>query len=463
MRISNPCDTCVVRRVKCGVERPCHECQKRGLECTSLRARKKRGPKGPRQSTSDRARLCKKSITESPEEQHPAASATPSDYGGNGEDGGSGDDDGESQNAYSVCTSFTALLPPNRCDTCKSPRHNRRLPLSAYYRFIEIFHARLYPIWPVVSPDRLMANMAFNENDNETFALAAALCAATISQLRLEEHTNSRDAVSSLMFALEAERFRSAYDYRENCGLPSLLTAFFLHMYYSNANKLRTAALLLREAITCCHTLELHRSDTFTALSSIEQSLRLRVYWLLFISELYGCLPFAPGTHTDGLYRTFSAQNGLPTIMQPIDAMPHSEDDQKGADLHAFMSLTQLFSFIRSPTKAIAGGTKESEGTELAAVQAKLASDGDDAALNETQRVDLCVTRQWIRILTWEYMTRHFPMSCHADDPAFSLLLPVQIGREILSFLATVDSSFILAHGYGMVRTRFYASEPETN
>lgn len=140
--------------------------------------------------------------------------------------------------------------------------------------------------------------------------------------------------------------------------------------------------------------------------------------------------------------------------MQPIDAIPQHEDDQQGADLHAFTSLTHLFSFLRTPARTmIADGTaKEAEGTELAAVQAKLASDGDDAALNETQRVDLCVTRQWIRVLTWEYMTRHFPMSRRPDDPAFSLLLPVQIGREVLSFFATVDPSFILAHGYGMVR-----------
>lgn len=131
--------------------------------------------------------------------------------------------------------------------------------------------------------------------------------------------------------------------------------------------------------------------------------------------------------------------------------MPAYEDDPRGADLHAFVSLTQLFSFLRNPTRTIAGGQIEVEGTELSAAQAKLASDGDDAALNETQRVDLCVTRQWIRILTWEYMTRHFPMSSHPTNPAFSLLLPVQIGREMLSFFTTVDPSYICAHGYGMV------------
>lgn len=273
VRISNPCDTCAVRRVKCGVERPCHECRKRGLECTSLRARRKRGPKGPRQSTTDRVRgrlRRQSSVT---------AVSTDDDFdhdGGDGHDYGR-DDGRDGRDSHE-------LRNPSVW-TCRPPRHHR-LPLSAYRRFIKIFHARLLPIWPVVSPDRLMANLALDQDDNETSALAAALCAATISQLRLEEHTSRRDAVSSLAFALETERFRSSYDYRENCTLSSLLTAFFLHMYYSNANKLRTAALLLREAITCCHTLELHRPDTFTILGSVEKALRIRVYWLLLISEL---------------------------------------------------------------------------------------------------------------------------------------------------------------------------------
>lgn len=310
VRISNPCDSCVVRRVKCGVERPCHECRKRGLECTSLRARKKRGPKGPRPSTSERARarlhqqrlaaalavngqseaaLSPSVTTTSPDNDDDEAAAGDRDQGA--------DDKHQSHQDASVrsSSSFRSPPPPNCGMTCRSPEKHRRrrIPLSAYYHFIDIFNTRLYPVWPVVSPDRLMANMAFNEDDHGTFALAAALCAATISQLRLPEHhtadspAHDTSTISSHAFAREAERFRSAYDYREDCGLPSLLTAFFLHMYYSNANKLRTAALLLREAITCCHTLELHRSDTMTTLGSTEQSLRLRVYWLLFISEMY--------------------------------------------------------------------------------------------------------------------------------------------------------------------------------
>lgn len=118
------------------------------------------------------------------------------------------------------------------------------------------------------------------------------------------------------------------------------------------------------------------------------------------------------------------------------------------------MSLTHLFSFLRTPGKSSSNGGKDLEGVELAAIQQKLSHDGDDSALNDTQRVDLCVTRQWIRVLTWEYMTRHFPMSRYSEDPAFSLLLPVNIGREMLLFFSSVESEPICAHGYGMVGSK---------
>ena len=435
VRISNPCDTCVLRRVKCDTERPCPECRKRGLECTSLRARKKRGPKGPREATSASVRALISNLTETPDRRQLSLSA----------------ERGEGANHQSRTSPS-----PTSCAATEPSVASRQLPLSAYRQFIEIFRARLYPIWPVLSPDRLLSNMESDETDFETHSLAAALCAATISQLRLAEHTDSRDSVSSLAFALDAEQLRTQYDYRENGGLPSLLTAFFLHMYYANANKLRTAALFLREAITCAQTMRLGLSDTLIARESREQTLRLRIYWLLFISEKYLRSPPLIEIITVelmGMCRTFAAQNGLPPILQPIEAMPPYEDDPSGADLHAFASLTQLFSFVRSPMQVAPGHQLEPEGTELAAVQDGLASDENDAALNDTQRVDLCVTRQWIRTLTWEHMTRHFRMSSHPRNPAFSLVLPVQIGRELLSFFTTVDPSHIRSHGYGMVRT----------
>lgn len=60
-----------------------------------------------------------------------------------------------------------------------------------------------------------------------------------------------------------------------------------MHVYHSNGNKLRTAGLFLREAVTQVQLLQLGYPETYAHLSTSEQSLRLRIYWLVLITERY--------------------------------------------------------------------------------------------------------------------------------------------------------------------------------
>ena len=129
--------------------------------------------------------------------------------------------------------------------------------------------------------------------------------------------------------------------------------------------------------------------------------------------------------------------------------------DESGEEshlMHAFMSLTQLFSYLDgSITESSSSDQQPLERQKLVSYQADLCLDSHGAASDEAQRVDLFVTRQWIRLLVWEYTARHFAMSCYPDDPAFSLFLPVKIGHEMLSTFSLVNNEAIKPHGYGMV------------
>lgn len=254
-RNSNPCDGCTLRRVKCEAGRPCYECKVRGIECTTLRARQKRGPKGgPRVKTRQKVEDFQRSIREAAQ--------------------GKGQGDGESEPASSVPA--VPAAPPDRYG---------RLPLEEYCRVIEIFRRNVYAIWPVINSDDLPAKLRRDPDDYESWALAASLCASTIAQLRLEEHTTSLDTTSSLRFAHDCLKMREMYDYRESYSLSSVLIPFFLHVYYANSDKLRTAGYFLRESVTFVHALELGRPDTYAHLSERDQSLRLRLYWLLLVTE----------------------------------------------------------------------------------------------------------------------------------------------------------------------------------
>jgi hypothetical protein len=118
--------------------------------------------------------------------------------------------------------------------------------------------------------------------------LAASICAASIAQLRLPEHTDSCETtISSHQFAKDAQVVREQYEYRECHKLPSVLTPFFLHIYFANASKLRTAAVYLRESIASVHWLGLDRQETYESLEGKERSLKLRIFWILFISERF--------------------------------------------------------------------------------------------------------------------------------------------------------------------------------
>lgn len=273
VRIANPCDGCTIRRVRCEAERPCHECRKRGIPCTTLRARQKRGPKGPRQETSRRVLEFQRSY---------AAAHSPNADRQNGPvDAGAGSsqasstDSGKDLGADHL-TEFSPMSLKLHWRGC--------LSLEMYRDFLKLMRDRMQCIWPVIDYDELIASFQ-NENAHESHALAASVCAATIGQLRLPEHLGQRKRSLAFQFAQDSKSFRNQFDFMENITLPSMLTSYFLHMYYVNAGKFQTAGFYMRECITYAQAMHLDRSEAYDFLEPQERSLKLRAYWLILITE----------------------------------------------------------------------------------------------------------------------------------------------------------------------------------
>ena len=256
MRSSNPCDGCALRRVRCQGGYPCDECRNRLVSCTYLRARRKRGPKGPRSETNQKIEKFQRQLQ--------------------------GDN---RQNPHDGLANQTT--PETNIDT-PSPTRFHRFSLDVYQQVLEIYHLRLYTVWPVVSHKDLMARLRNDDSDFEAYSLASALCAAVIAQLRLREHAFSFGSIPSTDFEAEAQKLRYLFDYHEHYSLTSLLTSFFLHIYFANVDKLRTAGFFLREALTYAHGLGLHKPDTHADVEPVTRQLMLRIYWILFVSERLG-------------------------------------------------------------------------------------------------------------------------------------------------------------------------------
>lgn len=174
--------------------------------------------------------------------------------------------------------------------------------------YLEIYHHKLYPVWPVVDRLALAEALGLEMRNPEICAiLAFSVCAATGAQLNLNEDTigalPSQGMLAYMLqpmtdrFATEAERYRSMYDHRERISVPGILIPFFLHHYYCKRNRQTSSTLLLREAITMCQLLELDKKASYPSLEIEEQRHRRKIFWLLFVTERarprdakwYGC------------------------------------------------------------------------------------------------------------------------------------------------------------------------------
>ena len=250
------CDACAFRRVKCNGGEPCQECCRRSIDCTRLRQRRKRGPKGPRASTVEKIECYKESLS--------LSTSSPSDT-----------------SAAAANSIYEEPVGPAPASWSYA-----NIP-GTYHDHLDIFRRRLYTVWPIIDPHALVARLAAAPQDWQAHALAASLCAAVIAQLRLDQRPEPGVNSQAAEFVKEAQQQRKLYDYRECCTLDSLLTSFFLHIYYSNIQKLSTASYLLRETVTTAHILRLHEPETYETLSHHEYQRRLRVFWILFVTERY--------------------------------------------------------------------------------------------------------------------------------------------------------------------------------
>lgn len=124
--------------------------------------------------------------------------------------------------------------------------------------------------------------------------------------------------------------------------------------------------------------------------------------------------------------------------------------------LPAFLSLTRLFTyleghFLEATVTCTDFHVTNEQPDQISTFQNDLSQEHDEEELNESQKVDIFVTRSWIRILLWQYTIMHFAVSCHAQDDAFSAFLPASVAYDMLSFFTKVSKSSIEPHGYGMV------------
>ncbi|KFZ01241.1 hypothetical protein V501_01119 [Pseudogymnoascus sp. VKM F-4519 (FW-2642)] len=325
-----------------------------------------------------------------------------------------------------IDTSSNFSLSLDEHDSTEVPPAPMSVSFSDICSYLEIYQCKMYPVWPVVERTKLLAKLADNREDHETCALATAVCAATGAQLKLD-----KDMAMSDRFAAEAEKHRAMYLYRDYPTVAGILVPFFLHTYYLMKERRNTATILLRESITFAQLLKLDREESYAQLEPAEQLHRRKIFWLLFVTE-----------------RGHALQHDVPVSLHNSIEMPKAEDDGFFKLAHLFLDVDEILIGAHDRRGAASRAyTKEL----LANLQQQLSRIEEDPPYsNEVQKADICVTRQWLRVLVWQISMKHIIFSRRSGDGAMSLTYPTQVARDSLSFLAQTSLDSLAVHGPGM-------------
>ncbi|KAK6340002.1 hypothetical protein TWF730_001778 [Orbilia blumenaviensis] len=460
------CDGCSIRKIRCDGVQPCRACSKAGLPCTFLKALRKGGPRKPTARTIEAIKRTQEEYTRDldsdglqinppaagpvddetePEstEQTPLGSPlrtfqNPSAGYSNG-----------INNLPNLGPSFTYLeAEQNGIGLGHGLSSTTKYPTPVLAIYLEIYHHRLYPVWPILKWEPLLAELEARPDDPEIYALATALASAVMGQLQLPQWTEpyldpetqvaKTIIVSTEHFAAEALRARRLFEWRERPGIYAILTSLFFHVYYENLGKVSASSLSLREAITFVQIMNLDRESGYNGLSMEDAELRRRLFWLLFVTE-----------------RGHSIVHDLPFVLNKTIKLP-SPDIDKEPLLASFMNLASLFAnFDKSVIDAwTSRNTDEAPSLErLLQLQSNLKQvHPHKTHTNEVQKADVLVTKHWMRTLVWQVsMQQGFLAGSTAkDDEAMTLSFPLKIAEELLSTLSHISRGAIESHGPGM-------------
>ena len=241
-------------QVRCNSRQPCENCSQAGLLCTYDAVPQKKGPKGSRA----------KVISQLRETQKQAERAAQS-----------------------------SASPPG---SPHDPRMPGLLTQDTTNQCVDFFFAHMYPTMPVLDRKQVDQKCADVDRSVEAYCLLCALSGFMMIQPGINQEpyrcgnrspspTTNPALGASLME--EAVRVRKRVDYVENPTVDTVITSFFLFGCCFGLNKHNTAWLHLRDATALAQLLGMQEEGTYANGDPAENSLKRRLFWLLFVTERY--------------------------------------------------------------------------------------------------------------------------------------------------------------------------------
>lgn len=311
---------------------------------------------------------------------------------------------------------------------------------------IKQWFRHIYPIQPVLHEPTFMSllNQA-EELSTQDKILILSLCAVTVthaappSDLTLQ---NKQDFGKELIN--QCLLLRHTYDWIENATLTTVISSFFICITYFELKQVRSHHFFLREAIGFAR--EMNVDTERTKDGPVESICRRRMLGLLFITER-GC----------------AILRNKPISITRMPTLPRDFfDAHDEVVLAGFSSLCSLFSVLDEKFVQLWYANDLDEDSEstpfenVAGIQHELNKlSFENIKMTSTQKADILITHQWLRLIFWQASMRQGLISSNATDQIFCYDYPILIARDLCRVLRTLDPNLLTHHGQGIFEKCF--------
>lgn len=468
-----PCDQCFRRKIRCDRALPCCvRCTDAGVGCTREISRRQAGRKKGRGNVIARLRIKSSEVewqvrerrSAELEERQTSGSERPEPknlfpVGAAISPGSDGflrsDTQSQSKTDLSADTPGASMSPYARQGTrWQVPEVPGRLlsRIPDLPRYIDLFFAHLYPIWPIISETDFREELLYPEKlDLSHVCLVLSMCSLTALHIESSADSSSEPRNSLAQgFIDQCRQLRLTFDYIGNGSIVTVQTSLFLSCAEVEFRRTRSSWFLLREAVMLAEELGLYEVDYLSP--TIERNKGLSIRRTLYLISL--------------VERGLTVLRSKPFSFIVFEPPEEAFEDENPDVLYGLQSLSRLFilldkkfldAWVSYTTMPTAEFLKEKftdqEKLDILAAQEKLAAmTFDRKRLTEVQLVDISVTQQWLRLVFWQFSMRKGALSSVDGTPEpFRCDFPRVIAQSLCLGLSTIRKEAIYTHGIAIV------------
>ncbi|KAF9883235.1 hypothetical protein FE257_003829 [Aspergillus nanangensis] len=384
-QVSQACDPCRRRKVRCNGQQRCQQCEHLQLRCTYTENQSARSRKNALQR-------------------------------------------GTLISAYKIASSSTTVVRP------ASPP-DLSVPLSTAYlhSLIPKYMAYVYPFNPIMTDDEIRDSIRKMDSDRDHAAFIHAFTGVTVD---LTQSNLAASQVSEQIHKLtrQAIELRTPFVPGVRPSILRAITSIYIQMCYMSLGQHDLGFFYLREALSMIHLLRIEDKPLMASLDLAERSRRQRLYWLCFIHEQFISIShYSPAT--------LSSFPQFPEEDPSLD--PHISQGWSQV-IKTFLLLEPTFvSLWIGDRSQVTAAWVEQKHRELADDLWEL----EVSMLSDLQQADLVVTRQWMRTLLWQMAMSNCLLSSHASCPSLSLEMPLRLSTQLRQFLTRISQNTLQIHG----------------